>query len=443
MVFRETESIELKRVLTEKVERALVAFLNTQGGTIYIGVEDDGTIVGVDKLDETLKDIADIITTQILPNPQEYVELGTKFIDGKHIVEIKVNKGRALYYIKKYGRSASGCYIRIGTSNRSMTEEQIEKSLIDTLELKERSLVDVPCLNQDLMFDTLKTYLRNNKIHINEKTFNINYHLVTQDGKYNKMAFLLADENDISIKVAVFKGNDKTKFAKRNEYGFKCLLASVDKVLDYCDTINDTYVDVGASVRKEKKMFNMDAFKEAWINACVHNSWLEGTPPAVYLFDDRLEIVSIGGIPKTMTKEQFLSGQSNPVNDELMRVFMACGLVEQSGHGVPLVVEEYGENAYHFDGNFIKVVIPFDKSGFTTEKNYGVNYGVNSGVKLSETQNAILNLFKNDSRQTIEQISVALGKSKSTIEKAIRGLKEKGLIERVGSDKTGYWKVIE
>ena len=76
--------------------------------------------------------------------PQEYVELGTKFIDGKHIIEIKVDKGKALYYIKKYGRSVSGCYIRIGTSNRSMTEEQIEKSLIDMLEQKERSLVDVP-----------------------------------------------------------------------------------------------------------------------------------------------------------------------------------------------------------------------------------------------------------------------------------------------------------
>ena len=146
MLFRETETIELKKTLNEKVERALVAFLNTQGGIIYIGVEDDGKPVGVDKLDETLKDIADIITTQILPNPQEYVELGTKFIDGKHIIEIKVNKGKALYYIKKYGRSANGCFIRIGTSNRSMTEEQIEKGLIDTLDRQERSLVDVPCL---------------------------------------------------------------------------------------------------------------------------------------------------------------------------------------------------------------------------------------------------------------------------------------------------------
>ena len=292
----------------------------------------------------------------------------------------------------------------------------------------------------------LKSYLRNNKIHINEKTFNINYHLVTQEGKYNKMAFLLADENDISIKVAVFKGNDKTKFAKRNEYGFKCLLAAVDKVLDYCDTINDTYVDVGAGVRKEKKLFNMDAFKEAWINACVHNSWLEGTPPAVYLFDDRLEIVSIGGIPKTMTKEQFLSGESNPVNDELMRVFMACGLVEQSGHGVPLVVEEYGESAYHFDGNFIKVVIPFDKSGFTTDdkiadKEQEQNAPVNAPVKLNKTEQAIYEKIVSNTSITIDELTETLGKDRRTITRNIKTLKEKGLIERVGSDKTGYWKV--
>ena len=94
---------------------------------------------------------------------------------------------------------------------------------------------------------------------------------------------------------------------------------------------------------------------------------------------------------------------------------------------------------YNTEKRYYNEVIPFDKSGFTAERNYGVN----GGVKLSETQNAILNLLKKDSKQTVEQISVILGKSKSTIEKAIRGLKEKGFIERVGSDKSGYWKVIE
>ena len=87
-----------------------------------------------------LKRIADVITTQILPNPQDLIELGTKFVDGKQVIEIKVAKGKALYYIKKYGRSANGCYIRIGTSNRSMTEEQIERNYAEYLAVPKPTL---------------------------------------------------------------------------------------------------------------------------------------------------------------------------------------------------------------------------------------------------------------------------------------------------------------
>ncbi len=126
MKFQETETTELKRILNDALPKEIVAFLNSFDGTIYIGVEDDGKVIGVENLDETQKKIADIITTQILPNPQEFITLGTQYIDGKNVVVINVRKGKALYYIKKYGRSASGCYIRVGTSCRSMTEEQLK-----------------------------------------------------------------------------------------------------------------------------------------------------------------------------------------------------------------------------------------------------------------------------------------------------------------------------
>ena len=92
MIFQETEKVELKRILNDTLPKEIVAFLNSFDGTIYIGVEDDGTVIGVNNLDETQKRIADIITTQILPNPQSLIELGTKFIDGKNAIEIKVQK---------------------------------------------------------------------------------------------------------------------------------------------------------------------------------------------------------------------------------------------------------------------------------------------------------------------------------------------------------------
>jgi predicted HTH transcriptional regulator len=139
MIFQETENVELKRILNDTFEKALNAFLNTMDGTIYIGVNDDGSIIGVDNLDDTLKKISDIITMQVIPNPQEFVEIGTKYIEGKHIIEVNIKKGNALYYIKKYGRSGNGCYIRVGTTCRSMTEEQIEKRYVESINIPEKN----------------------------------------------------------------------------------------------------------------------------------------------------------------------------------------------------------------------------------------------------------------------------------------------------------------
>lgn len=119
--FAETEKSELKLKFNDSIPKEIVAFLNTDGGTVYIGVDDNGSVCGVSDLDETLKKIADIIENQILPDPRPFVDLGTKFVDQKHVVEIKVKKGDGLYYIKKYGRSAQGCFIRVGSTCRSMT----------------------------------------------------------------------------------------------------------------------------------------------------------------------------------------------------------------------------------------------------------------------------------------------------------------------------------
>ena len=111
------------------------------------------------------------------------------------------------------------------------------------------------------------------------------------------MASILADSNSYSIKVAVFRGRDKTDLIKRNEYGYKCMLVAVKQVLDYMEALNDTVVDVGGSLRQERQMFDFSCFREAWLNACLHNRWSRQTPPAVYMFDDRIEIISVGGLP--------------------------------------------------------------------------------------------------------------------------------------------------
>jgi len=130
MKYIETEQMELKRIYNESFEKEVVSFLNTNGGIIYLGVNDDGTIHGISDLDETMKKIANVIVNNILPNPQDLISIVAKLEEDKWIIEVKISKGSDLYYISKYGRSSKGCYVRIGTSCCSMTEEQIEKIFI-------------------------------------------------------------------------------------------------------------------------------------------------------------------------------------------------------------------------------------------------------------------------------------------------------------------------
>lgn len=215
MIFQETEKIELKRKLTDGLQKEIVAFLNTFNGIIYVGVNDDGTVLGVTNLDEAQKRIADVITTQILPNPQNYIELGSKFINGKNVVEIKVKKGDSLYYVKKYGRSANGCFVRIGTTCRSMTEEEISKAYVKSLKIEKESIVDIENYNQQLSFSMLKNYYLAKGFHVNEKNFDTIYNLKNRSGKYNLLAGLLADENDVSIQVVRFAGNDRGELIER------------------------------------------------------------------------------------------------------------------------------------------------------------------------------------------------------------------------------------
>lgn len=173
MKYVETEKVELKRNLNEYFEKEVVSFLNTHDGIIYIGVEDDGTICGVDKVDEIMKKIADIVSTEILPNPQELIKIKAILENKQFVIQVKIKKGKSVYYIKKYGRSSKGCYIRVGTSCRSMTEEQIEKAFTSSLEAKDMITI-IPTMYSPISFRQLKIHYEYTNFHLNEKTFEKN-----------------------------------------------------------------------------------------------------------------------------------------------------------------------------------------------------------------------------------------------------------------------------
>lgn len=436
MEFVESQTLEFKEQFNDSCKHTIVAFLSHGSGVIYIGINKNGKPVKLDDIDAIQRDISNFLIDQVSPRCIELVKTSLEDVGGYTIIKINVAQGDKLFYIKKYGLSVKGCYIRVGSTTREMTDEEIKRKYESTLTISEKDITEIEAYHQNLTFAHMKNYLISKGFHINEETFAENYKLLTRNGKFNYMAEILADKNDIHINVMTFKGKDKTEYLKRDEFGYTCLLYAYERAKSYVDALNQTFVEVKSGPRKEKKMFDPDAFREAWVNACVHNKWSESDCPGIYIYEDRLVIQSFGGIPNNLTKEQFLKGVSRPVNKELMDIFLKCGFCEQSGHGVPEVVNKYGEAAYDFDGSFIFVTIPFDKSGFSD------NVGVNVGVKTNLDQK-IIDEIRLNGRTTAEEMSLKFGVTKRTIERHLAELKKHNRIKRNDSDKGGYWEVVD
>ena len=431
----EDNKIELKEVVADSVPKEIVSFLNTDGGNIYIGIKKNREVVGIKNIDDTMRIISDIITDKISPRCVSFVKQYHEELEGKDIIRIEIKKGDKLYYIKKYGMSENGCFIRIDSSCKSLTPDEIQDRFIKSLTIKETNIIDIPSTKNDLTFKILKNYLISNNNHISDNTFFDNYHLLTRDGKFNYLAEILADKNDIVINVATFSSNDKTKYLKREQFGGKCLLLAMEQAKNYIDSINQTYVNLETTPRKEIKMFDTEAFEQAWINACVHNKWSESNHPGIYVYNNRLEIESFGGIPKVLTKEQFLKGKSEPVNKQLFDIFRACNFAEESGHGVPSVVSVYGDDAYVFSEYFIDVIIPFNKDGFNKAKS------ISKKKQPADIRKEILEILKNNGRISRKDLIIILNITEGSARHHLNKLQEEGKIEHIGPDKGGYWKV--
>ena len=439
MPFSESNKVELKEKMSGTLAKEIVSFLNSESGTIYIGVRKDGVVAGVppEDIDETMRQVSDVITDQISPSCITLVHQHLEKIEEKNVIQIDVYPGEKLYYIKKYGLSEAGCFVRNGSTCKSLPQDEIMRRFVSTLEVPEKDITEMPAHRKDLSFGILKNYLLTNGIHYYEDTFLDNFHLLTSKGEYNYMAEILADKNDISINVATFATTDKTQYLRREEFGGKCLLLAMEKAKNYVESINKTYVEVGILPRKEQKMFDQEAFEQAWINACVHNKWSVSDHPGIYIYSDRLEIESYGGIPRTLTKEEFLKGKSDPVNKRLFDIFAKCRFAEESGHGVPSVVRAYGRNAYVFSTNFIDVVIPF--AHFEQENQEIL---VKTPKKYHEkTREEILDLLEKYPYFSQKDVMDSLGLTEGMVKNHFNRLKKEGRIFHEGPDKGGYWRV--
>ncbi len=338
------------------------AFHGQDFGYLVWGIDNDAhTIVGT-TFDTTIEvkrePLKHYLARQLFPDTAfafHEIEL-----EGKRIVMLEIAAARNVPTA-----FANIRYFRIGSSKVVLTKyPEREAELFQILRNGQPSLSNTESSRQNLTFDKLIVYYASKGITLNKRTFKRNLGFVMPNGKFNLLAQLLSDDSGLSIRLAMFKGKDKTStMYSVREIGRTCLLYSLDKALELGELLNIPQADERNRVveRKEVPLFNAEACHEAIVNAFVHNRWTDFNSPMFCAFSDRLEILSHGALPPKQTLQGFFEGVSIPVNRELSDIFLQLHISERTGRGVPKIVGAYDKSIYRFEENTISVILPFDR----------------------------------------------------------------------------------
>ena len=351
----EGREIEYKRELTKDVEgleREVVSFLNTNGGELLIGVNNDGTVYGVDDVDAVQTKIAQRLDSNIQPSCLSLFDINVEKWEDKNVVRVVVSAGAERpYHLAKYDLTPEGCYYRKNSSCIQMPEDMIAEMFASSI-TKTLSLVMSP--DQNLTFQVLEIYYRNHGYRL-EEGFAKKLDFLTPSGKYNFIAYLFSDNNHLTFKVAKYADTDKCDLVECSEYGFCCLLLAADRILNRLHTENRTWTKITETFRLEKHMYEPDSVREAVINMLINNDYVHGCTPVVELFSDRLELTSIGGLPEGLSEDDFFNGISMPRNREILRVFRDVGMVEHFGSCPDRILKDYDRSVFTIGHGYIRV----------------------------------------------------------------------------------------
>lgn len=337
MKYKESFTVELKQEINADFKKEIIAFANSEGGEIYVGVAKDGSIVGVDDSEKVMEQIGNMIRDGIRPDLSAYTSIAAVNDEGKTIIKINVLRGtKRPYHLTDKGLKPSGVFVRHGVSSVPATEDAIREMLRESDGVtydKSR------CVNQDLTFSYAEKYFADAKIPFaqsNRKTLK----LLDSDGYYTNTALLLSDQCEHSIKCAVYEGTGKTKFKTRKEF-FGSVLKQMDEVYEFLNLNNNLNSTIDGLKRTDHPDYPPYALREALLNAIVHRDYDYSGSTLINIYDDRIEFVSLGGLVKGLTMEDVMGGVSQSRNAILANVFYRLELIESYGTGIQRIMESY------------------------------------------------------------------------------------------------------
>jgi len=429
-VFVEDVNHELKKQYVKDVIKTVIAFANTSGGKIYIGIDDSGSIIGLDEPDDELLKLTNAVRDSIAPDITPFTSSVYEEYQSKKVIVYNVQKGTSCpYYLSSKGLRPEGVYVRQGASSVPASQSAIIKMIKET---DGDSYEELRSLIQELTFNVLTDEFKKVGLGFEEpqkRTLGI----VGGDGLYTNLGLLLSDQCNHSIKAAVFDGTSKNRFLDRYEFEGS-VIKQMREVFAFVDRYNRTQSRIEGIERKDLREYPEEALREALLNSIVHKDYGFGSSTLVSVFDDRIEILTIGGLVKGLTKDDIMIGTSLLRNKNLANVFYRMKWIEAYGTGILKIREAYEKHdlkpLIEITDNAFKVTLPAIKM----QKKQTFK-------PLSLNENKVLETFKSSEyikRLDVEQI---LEVSQPMAVKVLRGLLDKNLIEKVGSGKNVVYKL--
>lgn len=432
MTFQESETLELKEIVVEDIKKEIIAFANSAGGTLYVGVADDGNIVGVENPDMVIQQISNMVRDSIKPDITMFTRYAEKNVEGKQIVAVEIQRGTERpYYLAKKGLRPEGVYVRQGTSSVPATSTAIRRMIKDT---DGDSFEAMRSLEQNLTFQaTEKEFaLRDLAFGISQmKTLGI----LNTDGIYTNLGLLLSEQCAHTVKAAVFEGINQSIFRDRQEFTGS-LLQQMNEVYEYIDRRNQVHSTFDKLRRIDTRDYPEVAIREALLNSLVHRDYSFSASTLISVYDDRIEFTSIGGLPAGVSLDDIMLGLSVCRNPKLANVFYRLELIEAYGTGMKKIMGAY-ENSnkkpvIETTDNAFKIILP------NLNEDVGSLPVADAG---SEAERQVLEFIKKNGSISRKETETAVNLKQTAAGRLLSKMIQKKLIVQIGQGKNTKYRL--
>lgn len=425
-MFRESDIIELKSQVIPDICKEVIGFANTNGGTVYIGIDNNGIIVGVDDEDKTILQLNNMIRDSIKPDITMFVKYEAIILEDKKVIAIKVQRGTDRpYYLGNKGLKPAGVYVRNGTSTDPASEANIRKMIKET---DGDSFENMRSLEQNLSFNATNEQFKKRNIVFNEAKMK-SLGLFLKDGEYSNVAFLLSDQCTATIKTATFNGTDKLNFQDRKEYSGS-LFEQMENVYQYLEMRNKKRASFNGLYRIDTLDYPLDALREALLNCLVHRDYSFSASTLISVYDDRIEFVSVGGLPDGINLDDILLGISACRNPKLAAIFYRLELIEAYGTGIPKIMSSYKDTGFEpkieVTNNAFKITLP------------NLNYSIDEQTETED--NRIVAFIDKNGFITRKDVEELLGISQTSANRILKDMVDKSVLYRIGNGKSIKYK---